>query len=168
MSFLDLSSALQWEPHPSSQLASLPPLSSSPRPPQALGPRGPWLCGLPGSMHQLDCGAQVENPRPQTRSTPSLACWGSCSPVPIVSAEARPLNETHLLQDLLEARVQGRLVQLVLVERQPVVSLFVSPLAKRAHPSISFFIDRSDLNGSKLRQNEISLHCRSSVASLNR
>ena len=37
-----------------------------------------------------------------------------------------------------------------------------------AHPSISFFIDRSDLNGSKLRQNEMSRHCRSSVASLNR
>lgn len=36
------------------------------------------------------------------------------------------------------------------------------------YPSISFFIDRSDLNGSKDRQNEISRHCRSSVASLKR
>jgi len=73
----------------------------------------------------------------------------------------------HLLQDLLETGIENRLVQLILVERQAIISL-ITCRRSPTHPSISFFILRSDLNGSKLRQKEISLHCLSSVASLNR
>jgi hypothetical protein len=49
-------------------------------------------------------------------------------------------------------------MQFVLVEWLAAGQLLTTIFLLSTHPSMSFFIDRSDLKGNKLKQNAISLH----------